>query len=154
ENRVGSIYPSQKGGQCLGTHTIRYAIRPHEGNWQDANIPLAAEHFNVPVRLLQTRPWQPKGESVAPGSLFEIENPDLRFSALKRAEDGQGWVLRIFNPTSERQVGGIRFFRPVEAAWSCNLDEARQEELGIREQQVVEVTCEPEKIVTVAFQVK
>ncbi len=152
ETRVGSIYPSQKGGQCLGPHSIRYALRPHAGRWQSANTPLAAEQFNVPVRLLQSRAWKPEAPSVAPGALFEIENPALRFSALKPAEDGGGWVLRIFNPTPEKQAGGIRFFRKLIAAQACNLDEVRQESLTIRDDRVIEISCAPGKIRTIHFE--
>jgi alpha-mannosidase len=151
ETRVGSIYPSQKGGQCLGAHRVRYAIRPHAGRWQAANVPLAAEQFNVPVRLLQTRAWQPEDEAMTPGALFEIENPGLRFSALKQAEDGDGWVLRIFNPTAETQSGGIRFFRAVESARACNLDEVPQESLTVRDGHLIETVCAPGRIVTIKF---
>ena len=55
ETRVGTTFSMQKGSQCLGITQLRYAIRTHSGNWQDANIPLQAELFNVEQRIVQTR---------------------------------------------------------------------------------------------------
>ena len=148
ETRVGSGFPSQKGGQALGYHKIRYAIRPHAGDWQAANIPLAAEQFNVAPRPVQTR----VSEGTLPAkqaSLFEISNPALRFSALKKAEDRKSFVVRIYNPTGERQSCRLRFAAPLARAWQTNLNEKRERELKITKSNAVSVVAEPQKIVTI-----
>jgi len=148
ETRVGSGFPSQKGGQCLGRHHIRYALRPHVGDWQAANISLAAEQFNVPLRLVQTR--RNAGSLPAKqASLFEIDNSTLRFAALKPAEGRDSAIVRIYNPTAKRQRGRICFAVPVRKAWLTDLNETRQRALKVAKAGVVPVTAEPFQIVTV-----
>lgn len=153
EIRVGSSFPSQKGGQVFGHHEIRYAIRPHAGNWQQANIPLAAEQFNVPLRPVQTRAHEGK----LPGSqasLFAINNPMLRFAAFKQAEDRDTFVVRLYNPTGVVQRGRLQFAAALARAWETNLNEERQRELKVTKPKELSVSAKPYKIVTVEVKMK
>ena len=146
--RAGSDYPSQKGGQCLRKHKIRYAIKPHKGDWQKANIPLAAEQFNVPPLPVQTS-WH-KGELPSSGkSLFEISNPALRFSTLKRAEDRNTVIVRIYNPTGTLQKGNLIFPKNAKKAWLTDLNEKRGKEIKLTAKNKIPVSAKPNKIVTV-----
>ncbi len=150
ELRVGSGFPSQDGGQCIGEHSIRYAIKPHAGNWQDANIPLAAELFNVPVIPVQTRKHDgklPAGQS----SLFEITNRSVRFSTLKKAENRETFIARIYNPTAEVQKTNIVFCAPIESAWQTNLNEERLEQIS-HSKNMIEIAIRPYQIMTVEFE--
>lgn len=152
ETRVGSSFPSQKGGQCLGPHRIRYAIRPHTGAWSDANIPLHAERFNVPPALVQTNRHASQVKSALPGgahALFSLGNANLRFSSLKMAEDRASVILRVYNPTDIPQTGEVRFGAgAVRAAWLTNLNEERLRELPLVDG-AIPLEVEPEKIITV-----
>ena len=148
ELRAGSDFPSQKGGQCLGRHTVRYAIRPHAGNWQDANIPLAAELFNVPAIPVQTR--RHTGRLPAKqASLFEISNSAVRFSALKKTEDRDTVVVRAYNPTAKTQKTNIKIAASVEKAWLSDLNEERLQAITLKNNNVIAVTLPPHKIVTI-----
>ncbi len=153
ETRVGSGWPSQKGGQCLGPHKIRYAIRPHAGDWNAADVPLHAEMFNVPLRLVQTRTWS----GPLPGrqaSLYSINNAKLRFSALKKTEDRNTFVFRLYNPTNETQNGQLRFAADLKRAWLTNLNEERSEELKLEDTHAVTLVVRPQKIITVELELK
>jgi alpha-mannosidase len=77
-------------GQCLGRHEFEYALLPHGGELDDAALLCAAQDYRygflitqVPVRL--EPPIALHGEVV--------------FSCLKGAEDGDGLILRCFNPS-------------------------------------------------------
>ena len=153
EIRVGSGWPSQKGGQCLGHHQIRYALHPHSGDWESANIPLAAELFNAAPRLIQTNAHQgtlPATEV----SLLSIDNPLLRFSTLKQAEDRDTTVLRLYNPTGRNQNGSLHLKAPIAKAWLTDLNETRLEELGISPNNSVAFTAGAFKIVTIEVEMK
>jgi len=148
ETRVGSTFPSQKSGQSLGWHTAHYAIYTHPGNWMDVNIPLSAELFNVPVRVVQTR--QHKG--LLPDnqtSLFEITNRILRFSALKKTEDRDSYIVRVYNPTKETQRGVLKFAIQLAQSWETNLNEERKKEIKLISEYEVPITAAPQKIVTI-----
>ena len=151
--RIGSNYPSQKGGQCFGHHSIRYALMPHEGDWQFSGIPFIAEQFNVPLLPVQTRKHNgklPCGQT----SLFEISNTALVFSALKKAEDHDTFVVRLYNPTNQEQKGSIRFNISLSGVWLINLNEERQGEIEIENKNEIVVVAKPQKIITIEIDVK
>ena len=153
ETRVGSSFPSQKGGQSLGTHSIRYALQPHAGNSQQANIPLEAELFNVAPRVVQTR----KHKGQLPGtenSLFSIDNNVLRFSTLKKTEDRKTFTVRLYNPTAQTQKAKIKFAAKITQAWQTNLNEKRMNKLNPTKAGTVSITADPYKIITIEIKTK
>ena len=100
-------YSSQDdGSQCLGTHTFKYAFMPFEGTVESANVWQTAERFNHTVRAAQIGPAM-DGKLPMEQSFLEVENPALHVSAVKQSENGEGWVVRLFNPTDSMQSGKI-----------------------------------------------
>ena len=89
-----------------------------------------------------------EGEKVA-GSLFEIENPAIRFAALKKTEDRNTFVVRVYNPTAETQKCNLKFHTPVSRAWQTNLNEKREQELKVTKSNQVQIAAPSNKIVTV-----
>ncbi|NLG24419.1 MAG: alpha-mannosidase, partial [Clostridiales bacterium] len=79
----------------VGGHRFTYAILPHAGDWQAGGVPAAAQALNLPVAVAPAR-----GAQAGPFSLARCEGAAL--AAVKRAESGQGWVYRLYNPGGER----------------------------------------------------
>jgi mannosylglycerate hydrolase len=112
-----------KGSQCLGKHSFRYAVMPHAGDWAKANLWQAADKFNLAFVAAQTGPTKHGTEPLAK-SFLELKPDNLVISAVKRSESGQGWVIRLFNPFEKPVRGSIslnhglagqaRTFSPVE----------------------------------------
>ncbi|MBI9017802.1 MAG: hypothetical protein JEZ07_11145 [Phycisphaerae bacterium] len=96
-----------KSSQCLGVHKFHYAVMPHQGDWQQAGLWKASEQFNLPLVIAQTAPVQDGTESLEK-SFLEISPDDLHVSAVKRSEDGLGWVVRLFNPFEKTVKGKVR----------------------------------------------
>ncbi|MCI0587377.1 MAG: glycosyl hydrolase-related protein, partial [Planctomycetes bacterium] len=77
----------------IGSFEFRYAVLPHQGDWRDAEVPRRGVEFNSPLEA-----WiEPAhgGEWPAVHSLLSVEGPGVIASAFKKAEDGEGFVLRI-----------------------------------------------------------
>jgi alpha-mannosidase len=86
-------------GQCLGTHVLEYSLRVDADSLSDAALVRAGQDYRTD--FLVGDPFDP------PLTL----DGDVVFSCLKGAEDGDGLVLRVFNPnaTHERlELGGVR----------------------------------------------
>jgi len=93
------------GAQCIGEHVFEYALELGEPG--DAELLRRSQDYRFD--FVEGAP----GVELSPP--FEVEG-DLVFSALKAAEDGDGIILRVFNP------GGAKAELPV-AAERCRLDE-------------------------------
>ena len=61
-----------------------------------------AQLFNQPPMALSVFP---SGEGEKPKALLVCDSPVLEVSALKAAGDGDGFILRVYNPTDRPQAG-------------------------------------------------
>jgi len=92
------------GSQCLGKHTFRYALLPHVGDGQAAGLWQQAERFCHDLRIVQIGPT-PHGTQPLARSFLDVEPDGLHVSGIKQSESGEGWIVRLFNP-SERTIDG------------------------------------------------
>jgi alpha-mannosidase len=83
-------------GQCPGIHSFEYALRFDADRLSDAGLLRAAQDYRTDFVA---------GEPLDPP--FELDG-DVVFSCLKGAEDGDGVVLRVFNPNATPERVGIR----------------------------------------------
>ena len=113
-------YTWEKGSQCLGKNEFHYAFLPHKGDWEEGNVWGASEQFNLDFIMCQIAPTA-HGKNAATHTFLELGSERLNVSAVKRAEEGDGYVVRLFNPsdkpvkTTIRLNGGIA---PIETAQS------------------------------------
>jgi alpha-mannosidase/mannosylglycerate hydrolase len=56
-------------------------------------------------------------------SVVSLEPASLVLSALKPAEEGDGAVVRVLNPTDVAVDAVVRFGVPIRSAYACRLDE-------------------------------
>ncbi len=153
EYRVGCDLPSQKGGQQLGYHTVRLAIRPHQGTFEQTHIPLFARQFNIPLRIIQTR--KHNGDLTAgENSWVSISNPDIVLSALKKAQDRNTTIIRMYNSTDKQQRTTLKCAKSISKAWRTDLNEKRSKPLDIKNSNMIGVAIEPYKIETIEIRMK
>jgi alpha-mannosidase len=86
--------------QCLGYHEFDYALVPHSGDWEadEARVLREAQAFNTPVRAAVA--LQHEGQLASQAALIEVEPRELVVSAIKRSNNGQGLIVRVYNPLS------------------------------------------------------
>jgi 2-O-(6-phospho-alpha-D-mannosyl)-D-glycerate hydrolase len=112
--------PQLIGTQCLGTYKFNYALYPHSGNWQDGDLFREYESFAQPLTAAQYFAPEPCRASE---SFISLDSATLEWSCVKRAEDGDGLILRLWNPLDDAQDGIIRTANPVQGARFVNLNE-------------------------------
>jgi alpha-mannosidase len=89
----------------LGEHVIDYALVPHGLGWSEGRMMEAGEAFNVPLTV--TSAGFHEGDLPPAQSLVSLSPDNVRLAALKKAEDGKGFVLRLIEvegKTGEAQV--------------------------------------------------
>jgi len=80
-----------------GVHVCRWALLPHAGDWRDAGVVQAAQDFNEPLTFV--REYAHPGSLPKAQSFLSVDPPDgAAATALKRAEEGDDWVLRLYEP--------------------------------------------------------
>ena len=124
----------ESGIACQGQHVFEYAIRPHAGDWQSAGLLNEAADYDIPVRCAMAGRGQ--GQLSHEASLFVLKNLNLHVSAVKQAEDGQGLMVRLFNPTQEEQPLQLEFGLDIKAVQHCRMDESFLQDLPVNGRQL------------------
>ena len=134
------------GQHSFGTLEYDYAIYPHTGNWQSAEVLNTAYAFKVPVKAAQGVPHE---GSLPVEASFITVSPEKQVltSALKLAENGQDFILRIWNTTGEALPLEIKTILPIAGVERVRLDETQPEPVAF-ENGAFGLTLAPHKIET------
>ncbi len=166
-----------KSSQCLGKNEFRYAIMPHKGNWEHADLWQNSERFNLSLHAAQVAPTE-YGTEPMEKTFLETDSSRLVISAVKQSENKGGWIVRLFNPCSKKLSAKIRLNggnKPSDAGkspvdrigsnmalpgtsseyWTrarmVSLEEIPQKELPVDSDGWCSVELVPKKIFTVEF---
>ncbi len=125
-----------------GEHTFAYSLYPHTGRWDEHTI-AEAYALNDPCRAV---PLNGRAEE-DDFSLFAVDKPNVVIETVKIAEDGQGWIVRLYE--SQRCRGKVTLTAgfPLIRAWKANLLEEIQGEVPV-ELNKVTFSVRPYEIVT------
>ena len=143
---AGPPYPTP-GAQCPGTHRFEYAIHTYSGMWEEARVWEEAHAYVLPPLAVTLR-IPPGGALPHETSFVSLRAPGIAMSALKRAEDGEGVIVRLYNPTRRPSEGELRTLWPIARAWECRLDETPTEEAGLLGPRTVRLRLGPGEIKT------
>ncbi|GIV45934.1 MAG: hypothetical protein KatS3mg036_0752 [Ignavibacterium sp.] len=139
-------YTFQKGSQCLGKSNYRLAVYPHKGDWQIGEVYREALNFNNPLSLVQT--GKSNGTLPVENSFIKIYPEDLIFSSLKKSEDEDGFVLRVYNPTEKNIEGRIELMKEIKKVEQVTLEEVFINHISLIDKNSFNVSLGAKKIGT------
>jgi alpha-mannosidase len=122
-----------------GRHEFAYALVPHAGGWREAGIVGEAACFNAPLR--------PTSAPV-PESFASVDDANLVLDTIKRAEDSDSLVLRLYEAHGARGVARVRVAEAFAAARRANALEDDSEQLAVAAGEVL-VPYRPHEIITI-----
>ncbi len=128
DNRLWMEYPGDESAQSLRGFTYRYALMPHSGDWEEAGLYESGMAFNVTLHACQF--GKQNGQFGTEHSFLELEGGNLVLSCVKKAEDRDSVIVRIYNPTDHTVEGTLKTTLPFEKAYKVKMDESREEELS------------------------
>ena len=109
--------------QDHGQHRFTYSIVAHAGDWRQGGVAARAEALNQPVKAF-TVPRHAGGLGRT-FSFAEVRGEGVALRALKKAEDGSGYVVRFYELQGrEARNVSVRFPAAVVAAKELNGNEA------------------------------
>ena len=139
-------------------HSFSYGLYCHEGRWQDSEINKLAYAFNFQPPVFQRDRVR---NDIS--SLFEMTYADARtgddtliLETLKRAEAGDGMVLRFYESKGSSGRAWLKFRWPgarFGSAELCDLLERRLSRLGTGPDLGTEIAYKPFEIITIKFKI-
>ncbi len=139
------------GAQCLRDHIYRFVVYPHQGSWEKSDVFFHTHSLVAPLQALLSAPT--RGTLPRRASFVEFQCGPFVFSAIKKAEDGRGVVLRFWNPTSKPGEARLRFGVPLARAELLTLEEFPQENLELSDVgRALNITVAPKKIITMRLE--
>ena len=148
EHRCATTEPTQDGPQCLGEHTFEYAIYPHTGNWQQGNLYDVTDEYVLPPIAYQFSVHD-AGTDPLEQSMLTVEPCNIQIAAIKKSQDAEGIVVRLFNPTGQDVQCRLDFARKIKSACLCNMKEVRKDKLKVDNDGVIVFPAGSNKIVTI-----
>lgn len=126
----------------LGVHTFTYSLLPHA---DPSLLTTFAEAYrlNAPALIVPSSGEPPKRTL----SLLSVDAPTVIVETIKRAEEGDDLIVRLYRCTNARGTITLRFGVPIRTAWRTDLLETPLEALPVQGERVT-FALKPFEIVT------
>lgn len=137
------VHPDSEADR--GLHSFTYALLPHAGRWDRRTI-AEAYQLNDPA-IATALPGTGRRAAGGAEPLVSSDNPNVVIETVKRAEDGNGIIVRLYESFRTRGRVELRTAFPVASAEKVNLLEQEMERLDAS-QDIVAFDIRPFEIVT------
>ena len=115
-----------------GMHRFTYALMPHPGDWREAGVIEAAEALN--------------SEFGMPPGLVTVDTPQVRIEAIKRAEDSEAVIVRLYEAWGGPCRARVTTPLPARRVTICDLLERERREASL------ELELRPFQVVTLKLE--
>lgn len=104
--------------QCPGIQRFRYAVVPFSGSWIDAGIKQISQQWRTPPFVIQ---GVEDNSIPSAGSLLETSTNQTCITAIKKHDDRDTLIVRLYNLTGKKVTESLKFGKPVKRAWIVNM---------------------------------
>lgn len=154
--RIGDVGPHifTPEAQCLGDQVFYYSIYPHSGDWSEEKAHVEAFSHNLKLRAVQKTGSGTLPDELGFLSLTSDPASAFRMTAFKRAESGDGVIVRFFNTLETDVQGELRSWGSEDyETVRTNLNEEVSEKLS-NENAVVKIQAGKKEIITLKLKIK
>jgi len=120
-------YPNPEAD--LGQHEFTYSLYPHKGTWREADTVPMAYNLNVPMRAVLEEAHPGRLDSAY--SLLSLDRDNCMVEAVKKAEEGDGVIIRLYEYKNMREAVGMTFGKEIEVCYECDLMECNEKEVEV-----------------------
>ena len=121
------IYPNKDADQ--GMHQFKYSLYPHEGGWRVGGTVLAAYALNCSMYAKIEQPHL--GILPRELSFVKCEHENVIIETVKKAEDSNDIIIRVFECYNRRTRTCIKFYKELQKVWECDMMENNLSEVII-----------------------
>ncbi len=113
--------PSYPGEMAdIAEHTFSYALYPHKHDLAHSDVVKKSYEFNVPMYF---------GDRVE--RFLQVTSPNVIVESVKKAEDSDAVIVRLYEYTGAPAVCGVAFQRPVKQAYLVDIMEEDEREVDL-----------------------
>ena len=105
-------------------HYFTYALWPHAGDWRQGGTVQEAYRLNQPAIATMG------GRAGECFSLVETSHPNVMLETIKRAEDGDGYIVRLYETDNARTNAVLHWYGAVSSVQECNCIEETQGDIA------------------------
>lgn len=131
----------------MGQHQFRYALLPHADNPLDAGVIEEGYRFNSPLLVYPTQA-EPENQS-----FFQVSGGSLILDTVKKAEDSDAIIVRLYEAHGKRGLCRLESLLPVTAAAQCNLLEIDEKPLAW-ERNGIDIPYTPFQLITLKLKLR
>jgi len=137
-----------------GEHHFTYSLFPHKGDWTEARVVQEAFALNSPLCVSEVTPSA--GTLPPESALVSVEGVALGLGSLKSAEDGEGLILRLYEPHGTRGTIILRFAEEIRRAKKVNLLEeiVESDEASLIDENTLHVEVRPFEVLTLRLELQ
>lgn len=110
-------------------HFFTYALLPHAGDWRNGTV-REAYCLNQPALSFRG------GKAGSEFSLASVGAPNVVLETVKQAEDGDGWIVRLYECDNARTDTFLRWNRPAVSVEECNCIEEKKTDVSFENGQI------------------
>lgn len=136
----------------FGEHEFKYSLYPHIGAWNE-ETQKEAYLLNDPIVVYQMKEERGKKSITTLQSLVSCSSPNVIVETIKRAEDGEGIIVRLYESQRKRGQVQVQLGRAVESAWVTNLLEENESALSVENDSIL-LNLKPYQIMTLRVKLK
>ena len=114
-----------------GNHHFSFSLTSHKPGWK--NGAKQGKEANEKLQAILDPSKYSNAELDESMSFLQVEAENVIVSAMKKAENENGVVVRLYNLNEEETEVKLRFSEKFNKAWITNLIEEREEELDIKD---------------------
>ena len=128
-----------------GINTFKYAFHPHAEDWRNDTVQMA-HTFNVPPVAVYNAEAT-NGKIPAETSLVSISEKNVMIDAIKKAQDGRGYIVRVVEQEQKRGNVSLSWCFGFEKVIECNMIEEDIAEISSNDTEF-EFTIKPFEVKT------
>lgn len=125
DGSAGPLVPTPDALE-LGALTFEYAVLPHDGDWQQAEVYRPAREYQYSPIAIEANGH---GDLPSEFSFLKLSPDSLMLSALKKAEDTDEVILRFYETKGEATQAQIELFKEIKKLTRVDLLEREEGDL-------------------------
>jgi alpha-mannosidase len=117
-----------------GRHVFSYSLYPHKGDWKEADTVQKGYEFNTPLFAFFDESHS--GQLPPSFSFFKAEPSNIILVTVKKAEDRDSVILRLYESEGQETEASISFFQIPKKTYELDLMEKRIKSLSAKDMEL------------------